>query len=380
MSSLSTILVLTAALAGIAVALALWTWLMWRLYGPRAPEPDPIPVKTRDGWTLAAFPRLAKTRRFEEPIILCHGLAANHRNLDFDPPWSLAQYLADAGFDCFSVDWRGTGRSRGRPPGRRWSDYSIDDHIREDGPAFLDAICAQTGARRAFWVGHSLGGLIGYAVAQGPHADKMAGLVTIGSPAYFTYPAYMIHLLRLGHTLAWPFALRQRLLSVMSAPWVGHVTLPLTDVVFNPLHIRPRVQRRISAQVLSSISRPVLLQFEDWLRHDAFRTRDGGTDFRKGLADLRLPLLVTGGSRDRLAPPPAVTKAFEAAGSTDKTLMIFGTENGDALDYGHGDLIFGEGAPTEVFPRIQSWLESHATPVMSDQRAAGSSVASGSNS
>ena len=43
--------------------------------------------------------------------------------------------------------------------------------------------------------------------------------------------------------------------------------------------------------------------------------------------------------------------------------MLFGRENGDTLDYGHGDLLFGENAPLEVYPRILRWVSDRASPV-----------------
>ncbi len=33
------------------------------------------------------------------------------------------------------------------------------------------------------------------------------------------------------------------------------------------------------------------------------------------------------------------------------------------MDYGHGDLMFGTGAPAEIYPIIRTWLEARATPV-----------------
>jgi len=41
--------------------------------------------------------------------------------------------------------------------------------------------------------------------------------------------------------------------------------------------------------------------------------------------------------------------------------MLFGRDNGDVLEYGHGDLLFGQGAPREVYPRIVSWVAERAT-------------------
>lgn len=361
MGSVAALLFVIGALVALAALFALWIQVVRRIYRLNRPRAAAIRVRAEDGWELTMFHRAPAVRRFEEPILLCHGLAANHRNLDLEPPFSLALYLADAGFECFAVDWRGTGRSQGAPKGRRPTDYCVDDHILKDAPAFIAEALKRTGAARALWVGHSLGGLIGYGVAQGPQRDSLAGLVTLGSPAFFRYQKHLRHMMRLGRTLAWPFSLRQRVFSVATAPFLGHVTLPLSDIIFNPKHIPPKEQRKIYAQVITSISHKVLVQFTDWMNHDAFRSFDGAIDYREGMKQIRAPLLVAGGASDRLAPREVITAAYEQAGSEDKTLMIFGTQNGDALDYGHGDLIFGVGAPREVYPRIRAWLEARAT-------------------
>ena len=369
MSFPTVLLAAAAALAGAALLLAAWMLLVWRVYRLQRPPPELMFLRAPDDWRLALYHRRAAVRRFEEPVLLCHGLAANHRNFEFEPPYSLALHLAEAGFECFSVEWRGTGASRRPPRLGRYGHYTIDDHITLDAPAFLDRALEVSGARRAFWIGHSLGGLIGYAVASGPHADRLAGIVTAGSPAFFSYPGYMLYVLQLAKALAWPGKLRQRWFSIATAPFLGHVTLPLTDVVLNPKHIPPKLQRKIYAQVISSIGRKVVLQFDDWLRNDVFRSWDHSVDYRAGLARIRLPVLITGGASDRLAPPRVVRAAFDACGSADKTLMLFGCENGDLLDYGHGDLLFGAGAPREVYPRIRSWLEERATPIERTSRA-----------
>ena len=69
------------------------------------------------------------------------------------------------------------------------------------------------------------------------------------------------------------------------------------------------------------------------------------------------------GSSDRLATERSVRAAFEAWGAADKKLVVFGKARGDAMEYGHGDLIFGRGAPTEVYPVLLQWLEAHATVI-----------------
>ena len=277
-------------------------------------------------------------------LVFLHGL------MGFGSNWRTMARHFEERYEILLYDQRGHGRSF-QPAEYRLDDYADD----------LDKITAELGWTSFILVGHSLGGLVGYGVAGTETAEKLAGIVTLGSPAFFRYPRYMHRIIRFAMVLGWPRAVRQRLFSVATAPFLGHVALPLTDVVFNPDHIAPREQRKIYAQVVSSVSFGVLKQFDGWLHGDCFCSMDGRVDYRAGMARMNVPLLVTGGSVDRLAPPEVVQSAWELAGSTDKTLMIFGTANGDRLDYGHGDLIFGVDAPTEVFPRIRTWLEARAT-------------------
>jgi pimeloyl-ACP methyl ester carboxylesterase len=349
--------------AALAALLALWMGAVALIYRIRGERPTRLTVVADDGWPLALYQRRAPRRRFAEPVLLCHGLAANHLNLDFEPPFSVAHLLSEAGFDCYTVEWRGTGRSTRAAPGKYSGEYSIDDFLRLDAPAFAREVLARTGAERLFLVGHSLGGLVSYLAAAGPLADRVAGVVTLGSPVRFKYRPLFLRGVRLGTLLAWPRTFHQRVLSLTLAPFLGRVTLPLSDIVINPRHVPPALQRKIYAQVISSIGRRVLLQFEDWLTHDAFRSRDGSIDYRGWLGELRAPVLILGGSRDQLAPPEVVRTAHELVGAKDKTLVVFGRQTGFGEEYGHGDLIFGTGAPREVFPLLRSWLEDHATPV-----------------
>ncbi len=356
--------ILPAALLALLGALALWAWLRavrW-FYRVRSPRPEVLRVRCEDGWELAVHHRPAPKRRFLEPVLLCHGLAANHYNFDFDPPYSLAHYLAEAGFECFTVEWRGTGGSQRPPAGRRWS-YSADDHILLDGPAVLRAALQRSGAGQAFWLGHSLGGLIGYAVAEGPEQARLRGLIAFGAPVFFRYSRLLQRIARWGALASWPFGLRYRWWTLGLAPFLGYLPLPLSDIVVNPKHIAPRLQRQLTAHLLTSISRRLLVQFRDWIVHDAFRSVDGKVDYRAGLPRLRLPVLVAGGSQDRLAPPANLEAQYAQVGSQDKTLMVFGRDRGDKEEYGHGDLIFGTGAPTEVYPRLMEWLSARATKV-----------------
>ncbi|HEX8439984.1 alpha/beta fold hydrolase, partial [Archangium sp.] len=124
-------------LAGVNV---LWVLGVRWWYRLRTTPPERLKVRCQDGWELTVHERRAPHRRFEEPVLLCHGLAANRCTFDFEPPYSLAHYLTEAGFDCFSVEWRGISYSERPPQGRRWPDVTVDELISQDGPAIIEAV------------------------------------------------------------------------------------------------------------------------------------------------------------------------------------------------------------------------------------------------
>jgi pimeloyl-ACP methyl ester carboxylesterase len=361
-----------AVVTGVLLVLAVGAYLaaVRTYYRLRSARPELEWVQTPDGTRLAIHHRRPEVRRFVEPVLLCHGLAANHVNFDFDPPNSLAHVFAAAGFEVFSVDWRGAGASRARRIWQRFL-FDADDLIAEDGPALLAHALERTGAQRAFWVGHSLGALVGYGVLGGPHGGRILGLCALGAPVFFRYTGWVVRLLRLALWLAWPLAFRQRWLSIGLAPFLGRVTVPLTEVLLNPKAIAPRVLRKMYCNLVSSMGYRLLRQLDDWRSNDAFRSRDGRVDYRERLRRVTTPVLVMGGSQDALATPQAVLGQAQLLASEDKTVMLFGRENGDTLEYGHGDLLFGENAPLEVYPRILRWVSDRASPAPGAVIAAG---------
>lgn len=358
---LSAILWSLAAFVAALATFALWVWTARRLTRPGADGSRHLRALCADGWSLAVYHRAPAKRRWAEPVVLCHGLAANRYNFDLDPPYSLSAYLAEAGFECFVLEWRGTGGSRRPPPGRAPMAYTFDDHVDRDAPAAIGLALQETGASRAFWVGHSLGGLVGYAFAQGPQAAPLAGLVTLGSPVVLAGSPLIRRLVRLALVLSRPWAFRQGTLSAALSPFAGRFHLPVADILANTREIEPRVLRQILAHQVASIGRGMLVQLADWMESGTFRSLDRTRDYRAGLAKIQVPALVAAGSADGMAPPASVLPAFEKLGSTDKTAITFGCEAGHAVEYGHADLTFGRCAPAEVYPVVASWLEARAT-------------------
>lgn len=369
-SVLSPLLAIAFALLGaLAFGFLAWAHLaFWRArFAPRD-RPDEIHyVRTADGWRIAL--RRYRPRgdgpRFAEPVILCHGLGANHYNLDWDPPLGLAQALAERGRDCFVLSLRSHhGSDR---PGLfndlRWG-FSFDDYLHHDVPAAIAHVLEVTGAERVQWVGHSMGGILAYALGGTAWERRLAGgIVAVGSPASFAHQPYLVRLVKLGRLLAGRTRIRKRWLSRLLAPFTGWFDPPFSELVIAPKSIEGPVIRRLQAHVFEDISAGVMAQFADWVVNDCIRSLDRKVDYQASMRALRVPILLVGGSKDMMAPPGCMRAAAEQIRCEDKTLLLFGKAYGSRVEYGHGDLILGTEAPNEIYPAIDAWLRARATPL-----------------
>lgn len=114
-------------------------------------------------------------------VILIHGFAQN-RYTWHTSARSFSAYLADEGWDVFVAELRGHGRSRHYSHLRP---RTLDDHVREDFPAFVREAVALSGHESVTLIGHSMGGLLSYASASTSVRERVSGVITLGSPYRF---------------------------------------------------------------------------------------------------------------------------------------------------------------------------------------------------
>jgi predicted alpha/beta hydrolase len=342
----------------------------WRWYFRAQTRPSAtIEFQAEDGVKLVMGQHhAAEPRKFLEPVVLCHGLAANRFNLDFDD-YSLARYLAARGFEAYVLEVRGIGLSRGsRADKSRWT---FDDFALRDGPAAIKEALRHAGGARAFWVGHSMGGMIAYVMGQTAVASSLAGVVALGSPATWSRQQYLRPLARFGRALANLRWLDRSFIYPSLAPFAGRWHPKAARLMTEPGNIAGPVTRRLVANTFEAVHPAVMRQFAMWIEEDRFCSVDRSVDYRAGLQRFTPPVLLIAGDVDRMAPPGALADVHAAVQSTDKTLMVFGRAQGHATAYGHGDLVFARAAPSEVFPRIAEWIEQRATPWKADKAANG---------
>ena len=348
------------AVLAAALALAVATWAHYAYWSWRYREPsgedELVFGETSDGWRLALGHRRPRGTPRGPPVLLVHGIAANRASLDFVlPRWSLAAFLADAGFECFALDLRGHGasqRKEGAP--RAWS---FDDYLRLDVPAALEAVRAATGAPRVLWVGHSQGALLGMAACEA-YPDRVAGLVALAAPAFFGVLGPLRLAVRFGFLFTGKL---NKFVARSLAPFAGYWHPPVSEVVINGRNLTRPVYRRVLVNVVENISAGVLRQFGRWITTDTFASLDGAVDYRALLGACAQPALFVAAEADLIAPPEVVVKEASAWGG-EVTVERIGLSSGACCDYGHSDLLFGQRAPEEVFVRVRDWLVAHAEP------------------
>jgi predicted alpha/beta hydrolase len=311
---------------------------------------------TPDGWRLALHRHRPRIPSAAVPVLLCGGFSCNRHFMDYDDRYSLARFLARAGFDAWVLELRGRGLSRPTAACHHPGRWTFDDLAMVDVPAAVDHVVRHTG-REVAWVGHSMGGLVLYAYLGTRSRPPVRAGVTIASPV--RVPGIGSGLLpRIGEAmLNIPFGdiVRQRL--VVGALWWILGSTSGIEIGMNVANVDRGDVGRALRLSLTNVSRFKLQQLSRWACEGTFASVDGHVDYLRALAGVATPLLVVAGTGDRVAAPAAVRPALERLPSA--TYREFGRAHGDAVDYGHVDLILGRAAPTEVFPVVAGWLAEH---------------------
>lgn len=319
-------------------------------------------TRTRDGYKIAVWNYKGTGRR--TPVLLVHGLGANRFDLDYpDERYNVAWYLNDRGFDVWVVELRGAGASNHRLK-KALRGWTIDDYVLHDIPAAFRLIEDETGEDQVHWVGHSLGGMLAYpTIATLEH--RLRSAATIGAPAMqkldhkrfeFVLPIADVVLKAVPYFWGYKRALQLGSYGIrLTGPIVALYIFTLENCDLGDL-------ARVARVAMDDVPNGVQLQMLEWYREKRMTTHYGTVDPIAALERSRTPLLVIGGSHDRLTPIEDVRIAYDRSGAPSKELVIAGREHGFSENYGHIDLVFGRRARDEVFPRILDWFVKHDAP------------------
>jgi pimeloyl-ACP methyl ester carboxylesterase len=328
---------------------------------PLPPEAEVHRAQTDDGWGIALTRYRATGVVSGPPIVLCHGISANARNMDLDDEHSMARFFAARGREAWTLSLRGTGDSdgvdarAGRPP-----PITFDAFWRFDLPAVLRRVREVSGAPEVDYVGHSMGGLVAYAYlatgGQGLHA-----VATLGTPTRLDWgTAAEAYLKALGPRLVSPDMMIPSALGAhAAAPFQALADDgPFERFFYSPQSTTKPAWQRLMAYGTADVAGGVALQLLGLLEGGRFASLDG-VDFRAGMARNTTPVLVVAARLDRLALVPAVKDGYRALGGPTEWLLIT-RANGAAGEYGHMDLVIGERAADEVWSKVLAFFDRHA--------------------
>lgn len=338
---------------------------LWLDYG-RDFAPKRFTARTRDGWNIALYRYPSGKSSHRTPVLLCHGMGANHHNMDGPGRLSMARYLARRGYDTWAMEVRGAGNST-RPTWWNGKSYNwtFEDYVHHDARAALRIVLRETGAEQVHWVGHSMGGMIAYALLMTPIHTKIASAVTLGSPtmSQVGHPILDFGIPFAGLLRYLPPRLPSGTLARLAAPIAGVVLAvgekPLAELGFHPGNIDRQLLQTLMLTTVEDIPSSLLREFARWYETKSMSDRYAVFDFTEHLERITTPLFVIAGSKDELTPVRDLRYIYERVSAEDKEFRVIGREQGFRCDYSHADLVLGLNAPDDVYPLIYQWLESH---------------------
>jgi pimeloyl-ACP methyl ester carboxylesterase len=342
-------------------------------------QPRRYSARTRDGWNLALYRYEPRRASHRTPVLLCHGMSSNRWDMDGPGRISLARYLVRRGYDTWVVELRGAGRST-RPSwwnGKRYQ-WTFEDYVYHDAPAALRVVLRETGAARVHWVGHSMGGMIAYALLMGPVQAKIASAVTLGSPTMSDvgHPLldFGIPYRRLLRALPdrVPLGSLARVAAPLAPLLARLLSRNIAELGWYPGNADTALMRALMLTAVDDVPASLLREFARWYDTKAMSDRYAMFDFTEHLERVTAPILIVAGGCDKLTPVRDLEHVYRRVASSDKAFRVIGRAHGDARDYSHADLILGRHAPDDVFPVILQWLDAHRRP--SRRRAAGHAV------
>lgn len=346
---------------------------------------ETLAIETQDKTTLRGI-RL-KDSRSRIPLLLIPGFAEDSRYFK-----TLAETLFATGhFEPWTIQMRGLGAShrRSAPEKGGHRNYGFDFMVGLDIPAMIREIYLRTG-RKAFILGHSLGGMASSAALSGARmgekgiyldkSDKnikwwqrrVRGFLSLGAPVSFDHqdPVFeawrrtsfitnhIVKLLAVELTLN-PFKPASALSSLLRASY-----LKITESAIHQSPIRlPLLHGYLNSDRISLgkgelyyyIS-SILSDVEPELRHDVNRWRHEGLRAENGFSYNNLPLphvpsLIATGEKDALIPFDQFQKHWQQRrrnhqrlfGSSGEKVQIVGI-----LNAGHVDVAYGREAVQEI--------------------------------
>jgi len=248
-------------------------------------------------------------------VFLNHGTYSNRKIMI-----GITEYLVRHGYHCWILEWPEHGKSS-----MASYPYDFETIGRDDFKLAIDYVRRHSSDDKIDVVAHSGGGIC----------------MTI---FLCYYPAYQDYIGRMCFLATQAFAAYDGLVSKAKIRF-GSIMMRLTGKSAGKFTGSPHDEK------------PALMgQWFQWNMKREFTGRDG-RDFKKCMADIKLPLLMLAGEGDTfIAPYDAMEKYKDCFGS-EAELLLCGKATGFSENFSHGRIALSSAAAREVYPLIFSWVK-----------------------
>ncbi|HEX8383857.1 MAG TPA: alpha/beta fold hydrolase [Sphingomonas sp.] len=293
---------------------------------------------------------------YRVPVLLV--MATTNRGYIFDmvPGQSLVEYLLDAGFDVFMLDWA--------PPRADEKVLTLESYVLDFLPQAVARVADETGEPDLSVIGYCFGGVLSLLWAALKGGRTLANLVTFTTPVDFSH---------MDMFQAWAdrrFFDVDRLVDTF-----GNCPGDYLYTAFDML--RPGTRATTIARVYEGLHDDEYVRsfrmFDRWatdilpLAGEYFRQTtkllmwenrlfDGTLDLggrRVDLARITAPFLHVVAQHDHIVPTAASAPLIGMIGGTDKEEVV--------LKGGHVSLVAGGNAVKRLWPKLNQWLGARST-------------------
>ena len=293
---------------------------------------------------------------YRVPILLV--MATTNRGYIFDmvPGQSLVEYLLDAGFDVFMLDWEAPRADEKR--------LTLTDYVLDFLPTAVARVAQETGEPDLSVVGYCFGGVLSLLWAALEGGDRLANLVTFTTPVDFSHMAMFqawsdrrfFDVDRLVDTFGnCPGDYLYTAFDMLRPGTKVAGNVRLVDNLHDDEFVKSyRMFDRWAADILPLAGEyfretTKALMWDNRLMDGSMTVAGRAVD----LARIACPFLHVGAEHDHIVPPAASAPLIGMIGSTDKQEVT--------LKGGHVSLVAGGNAIRRLWPKLADWLGTRST-------------------
>jgi polyhydroxyalkanoate synthase len=289
-------------------------------------------------------------------VVLVHSLVTRSFILDLRPGNSMVEFLRDAGFDVYLVDWG--------VPDELDAENTLETYVDEYLPRAVAAACAESRCQAVTLVGYCLGGVMALLYAAAHPDAPVRNVVTMATPVDFSALGATVGTIREGRLDA-----DDLLDETGNVPpdllLRGFRTLVPTDRLVQYVNLWERLSddrfveghRAMAAWAHGHIPFPgaAFRQIVDLLvRRNVLMSGRMPLGARTvDLADLRCDVLSVLAERDTVVPLPAAQAIAGLVGGQVEELTV---------SAGHVAFAIGPQAKKVTLPRLAAWIRARDAP------------------